>query len=142
MAPSNPLAYWERVGDSFYRKVPVYDAIFDEDVELENYIVTGAPYGGAIGMNLCTWMIIKGKLIFDIALYRDESKLFRFQGAQTTKSSIDIYSYSGKHINRINVGPCSLHVVCFCCLLTICPVGIWCHPGTRLVRQRRTPGGF
>ena len=50
MAPSNPLAYWERVGDSFYRKVPVYDAIFDEDVELENYIVAGAPYGGAIGM--------------------------------------------------------------------------------------------
>ena len=50
MAPSNPLSYWERVGDSFYRKVPVYDAIFDEDVELENYIVAGAPYGGAIGM--------------------------------------------------------------------------------------------
>lgn len=49
MAPSNPLANWEKVGDSFYRKIPVYDAIFDEDVELENYIVTGAPYGGAIG---------------------------------------------------------------------------------------------
>lgn len=48
MAP-NPLANWERVGDSFYRKIPVYDAIFDEDVELENYIVVGAPYGGAIG---------------------------------------------------------------------------------------------
>lgn len=28
----------------------MYDAIFDEDVELENYIVAGAPYGGAIGM--------------------------------------------------------------------------------------------
>lgn len=52
MAPSNPLANWERVGDSFYRKVPVYDAIFDEDAELENYIVAGAPYGGAIG-KLC-----------------------------------------------------------------------------------------
>jgi hypothetical protein len=50
MAPSNPLANWEKVGDSFYRKIPVYDAIFDEDVELENYIVAGAPYGGAIGM--------------------------------------------------------------------------------------------
>lgn len=52
MAPSNPLANWEKVGDSFYRKIPVYDAIFDEDVELENYIVAGAPYGGAIGMAL------------------------------------------------------------------------------------------
>ena len=50
MALSNPVANWERVGDSFYRKVTVYDAIFDEDVELENYIVAGAPYGGAIGM--------------------------------------------------------------------------------------------
>lgn len=52
MAPSNPLANWQKIGDSFYRKVPVYDAIFDEDVELENYIVAGAPYGGAIGRTL------------------------------------------------------------------------------------------
>lgn len=49
MAPPNPLAHWDRVGDSFYRKVPVYDVIFDEDVELENYIIAGAPYGGALG---------------------------------------------------------------------------------------------
>lgn len=28
----------------------MYDAIFDEDVELENYILVGAPYGGALGM--------------------------------------------------------------------------------------------
>lgn len=50
MAPSNPLANWERLGDSFYRKVPIYDAIFDEDLELDNYILAGAPYGGALGM--------------------------------------------------------------------------------------------
>lgn len=50
MAPSNPLANWERVGDRFYRKVRVYDAVFDDDIELENYIVAGAPYGGALGM--------------------------------------------------------------------------------------------
>lgn len=37
------------------------------------------------------------------ALYRDESKVFRFRDAQTAKTSIDIYSCSGKHINRINV---------------------------------------
>ncbi|OJK01596.1 hypothetical protein ASPACDRAFT_26394 [Aspergillus aculeatus ATCC 16872] len=84
MAPSNPLANWERLGDSFYRKVPIYDAIFDEDIELENYIIAGAPYGGAI------------------ALHRDESKPYRFRDAQTTKSSIDIYSCSGKLINRLN----------------------------------------
>ncbi|KAF4181485.1 hypothetical protein CNMCM7927_000558 [Aspergillus lentulus] len=84
MAPSNPLANWERLGDSFYRKVSVYDAIFDEDVDLDNYIVAGAPYGGAI------------------ALHRDESKPYMFRDAHTARSSIDIYSCSGKHINRIN----------------------------------------
>jgi vacuolar protein sorting-associated protein 16 len=50
MAPSNPLADWERVGDKFYRKVRVYDAVFDDDLELENLIVAGAPYGGAVGI--------------------------------------------------------------------------------------------
>ncbi|EAW13214.1 tethering complex subunit VPS16 [Aspergillus clavatus NRRL 1] len=84
MAPPNPLANWERLGDSFYRKVTVYDAIFDEDVDLDNYIVAGAPYGGAI------------------ALHRDESKPYRFRDAHTARSSIDIYSCSGKPINRIN----------------------------------------
>lgn len=56
MAPSNPLADWEKVGDQFYRKIRVYDAIFDEDLELENYIVAGAPYGGAIG-NTPAWTL-------------------------------------------------------------------------------------
>ncbi|EAW17428.1 tethering complex subunit VPS16 [Aspergillus fischeri NRRL 181] len=84
MAPSNPLANWERLGDSFYRKVSLYDAIFNEDVDLDNYIVAGAPYGGAI------------------ALHRDESKPYMFRDAHTARSSIDIYSCSGKHINRIN----------------------------------------
>ncbi|KAL4965505.1 tethering complex subunit VPS16 [Aspergillus stella-maris] len=83
MAPNNPLANWERLGTSFYRKVPVYYSVFDDDVELENYIVAGAPYGGAI------------------ALYRDESKTIRL-GAQAGKSNIDIYSRSGKLINRLN----------------------------------------
>ncbi|KAJ5745853.1 Vps16 N-terminal [Penicillium odoratum] len=84
MAPSNPLANWEKVGDSFYRKIPIYDAIFDEEVELENYIVAGAPYGGAI------------------ALYRDESKPIRLRDSQASRSCIDVYSCSGKQINRIN----------------------------------------
>lgn len=48
MAP-NPLANWEKIGNSFYRKIAVYDAIFEDEVELENYLVAGAPYGGAIG---------------------------------------------------------------------------------------------
>ncbi|KAL8914218.1 MAG: hypothetical protein Q9171_001089 [Xanthocarpia ochracea] len=80
---SNPTADWERVGDRFYQKVKLYDAVFDQDLELENYVVAGAPYGGAI------------------ALYRNEEKLHSYRAAQTAKSSIDIYSYSGKIIRQI-----------------------------------------
>ena len=46
---ASPTANWERVGDRFYRKVKLYDAVFDQDLELEKYIIAGAPYGGAIG---------------------------------------------------------------------------------------------
>lgn len=46
---SSPTANWDKVGDLFYRKVQLYDAVFDEELGLENYIVAGAPYGGAIG---------------------------------------------------------------------------------------------
>ncbi|KAI9797559.1 MAG: hypothetical protein M1825_005987, partial [Sarcosagium campestre] len=81
---SNPTADWDRVGDRFYRKVQLYTAIFDEDFELENYVLVGAPYGGAI------------------ALYRDEQKLHAYRGSQAAKSSIDIFSCAGKLIRRIN----------------------------------------
>jgi hypothetical protein len=47
---ANPTADWEKVGDKFYRKIQLYTAIFDQDLELENYIVTGCSYGGAVGM--------------------------------------------------------------------------------------------
>lgn len=49
MNPSNPRAGWEKVGDQFYRKIPLYKGVFDQDLELENYLVAGAPYSGAIG---------------------------------------------------------------------------------------------
>jgi hypothetical protein len=49
---ANPTADWEKVGDKFYRKTQLYTAVFDQDLELENYIVTGCSYGGAIGMSL------------------------------------------------------------------------------------------
>ncbi|KAH0547552.1 hypothetical protein FGG08_000277 [Glutinoglossum americanum] len=81
---SNPTADWEKVGDRFYRKIQLYTAVFDQDLELDNYIVAGAPYGGAL------------------ALHRDEEKLHAYRGTQAAKSSIDIYSYAGKLIRRIN----------------------------------------
>jgi Vps16, N-terminal region len=49
MNSSSPRAGWEKVGDEFYRKIQLYESIFDPDLELENYLVAGAPFGGAIG---------------------------------------------------------------------------------------------
>ncbi|KFY51994.1 hypothetical protein V496_08707 [Pseudogymnoascus sp. VKM F-4515 (FW-2607)] len=80
----NPTADWEKLGERYYRKVQLYTEVFDQDLELENHIVTGAPYGGAI------------------ALYRDEAKLHTFRGSQASKSSIDVYSCAGQLIRRIN----------------------------------------
>ncbi len=48
---SGPTVDWDKVGNTFYRKVKLYEAIFDQDLELENYILCGAPYGGAIGVS-------------------------------------------------------------------------------------------
>lgn len=48
----NPTADWEKLGERYYRKIQLYTEVFDQDLELENHIVTGAPYGGAIGMSI------------------------------------------------------------------------------------------
>lgn len=49
MDSPHPTEGWEQVGERFYRKIALYTAIFDEDLDLDNYIVAGAPYAGAIG---------------------------------------------------------------------------------------------
>jgi hypothetical protein len=49
MEVPHPTAGWEQVGERFYRKIPLYTAIFDQELDLDNYLVAGAPYGGAIG---------------------------------------------------------------------------------------------
>lgn len=49
MTTTNPRAGWEKVGDQFYRKIQLYESLFDPDLELENYLVAGAPYSGALG---------------------------------------------------------------------------------------------
>ena len=46
---SKPTADWENVGDKPYRRTQLYNDVFDPDLELENYIVAGAPYSGAVG---------------------------------------------------------------------------------------------
>ncbi|KAJ5939831.1 hypothetical protein N7466_002965 [Penicillium verhagenii] len=58
MAPSNPLANWEKVGDSFYRKIPDMTPILDEEAERDCRSSVS-----------CTVELS--------ALYRDESKPIR-----------------------------------------------------------------
>ncbi len=100
MTASNPRAGWEKVGDQFYRKVQLYESVFDPDLELENYLVAGAPYGGALGIQSARLISLSSDT--RTALYRDESKITRYRGGSTAKSSIDIYSCAGKLISRIN----------------------------------------
>ncbi|KAL2024702.1 hypothetical protein VTK56DRAFT_6903 [Thermocarpiscus australiensis] len=83
MEVAHPTAGWEQLGERFYRKIQLYTQVFDQDLDLDNYVVAGAPYGGAI------------------ALYRDEEKLVAFQPTRSSKPSIDIYSCAGKLIRRI-----------------------------------------
>lgn len=49
MAVTNPTVDWDRIGNSFYRKVKLFESLFDQELELENYVIAGAPYCGAIG---------------------------------------------------------------------------------------------
>ncbi|EAA33636.3 vacuolar protein sorting-associated protein 16 [Neurospora crassa] len=83
MEVPHPTAGWEQVGEKFYRKTQLYTQVFDADLDLDNYIVAGAPYGGAV------------------ALYRDEEKLVAFAAGRPSKPSIDIHSCAGKLIRRI-----------------------------------------
>lgn len=84
MDTTHPTAGWEQIGDSFYRKVQLYTAVFDRDLNLDNYVVAGAPYSGAI------------------ALWRDENKVAAYQARRVTKPGIEIYSSSGKPIRSIS----------------------------------------
>lgn len=56
---SKPTANWEKLGDKFYRKIQLYTAVFDQDLELENYNVVGAPYSGAVGTTYATSPMVR-----------------------------------------------------------------------------------
>lgn len=66
---SKPTANWEKVGDKFYRKIQLYTAVFDQDLELENYNVVGAPYSGAVGRYALMRMDRDWKKGADLASY-------------------------------------------------------------------------
>ncbi|KAJ2905757.1 hypothetical protein MKZ38_004434 [Zalerion maritima] len=83
MEAEHPTETWERVGDKFYRKVTQFTELFSQDIELDNYIISGAPYGGAV------------------ALYRDETKLQQFKAPMSKTPSVDIYSLAGNLLRQI-----------------------------------------
>ena len=97
---SKPTADWERVGDRFYRKTQLYTSVFEPDLELENYIATGAPYSGAVGTHFYACTPCSADAI--VALYRDEHKIHAYRGTETAKSPINIYSCAGKLIRQIS----------------------------------------
>lgn len=49
MHTAHPRTSWEQLGDKWFRRVQHYTEVFDQDLDLDNYIIAGAPYGGAIG---------------------------------------------------------------------------------------------
>ena len=102
MTTSSPRQGWEKVGEQFYRKFQLYESVFDPDLELENYKVVGAPFAGALGKTNASisWKVM---LIHHAALWRNESKITKYSSSLSHgKSSIDIYSCSGKLISRLN----------------------------------------
>ncbi|QUC22005.1 uncharacterized protein UV8b_06246 [Ustilaginoidea virens] len=76
-------ADWESVGDKWFRKTQQYTEVFDQDLDLDSYLVVGAPYAGAL------------------ALWQDDSKLQAHQPGRSSKPSIDIYSLAGKKLRAI-----------------------------------------
>ncbi|KND89060.1 putative vacuolar protein sorting-associated protein 16 [Tolypocladium ophioglossoides CBS 100239] len=76
-------ADWESVGEKWFRKTQQYTAVFDQDLDLDNYVIAGAPYAGAL------------------ALWRDDTKLLAHQPGRSSKPAIDIYSLAGKKLRSI-----------------------------------------
>lgn len=112
MTTDSATAGWEQVEDKYYRKILLYSALWNANFDLSDYIVAGAPYGGALGKlatSILEIMIFRSEDIniipWSTALYRDESKLQlqTRRGPQNAKSSIDIYSSAGKLIRQISV---------------------------------------
>ena len=108
---SKPTANWEKVGDKFYRKVQLYTAVFDADLELDKYNVVGAPYSGAVGGYAAMSYLARCNSTDQLptAIFRDEEKLHAYRGPGASKSSIDIYSCAGKLIRTINVQGLYMH---------------------------------
>eukprot|EP00003_Mantamonas_plastica_P023305 TRINITY_DN416_c0_g1_i1.p1 TRINITY_DN416_c0_g1~~TRINITY_DN416_c0_g1_i1.p1 ORF type:complete len:831 (-),score=270.28 TRINITY_DN416_c0_g1_i1:30-2522(-) len=77
---AHPTAEWNQLYDRFYRKREVYT--MEWDVDLENYTLAAAPFGGPV------------------ALIRDSSKILRMTNSSTVKPTYTIYTSSGIEISQ------------------------------------------
>jgi vacuolar protein sorting-associated protein 16 len=71
MEAAHPTAGWEKVGDRFYRKTQLYTAVFDQDLDLDSYVVAGAPYSGAIGTSCVLGLAVPRSQSADILMDDD-----------------------------------------------------------------------
>ncbi|KKA28062.1 hypothetical protein TD95_001564 [Thielaviopsis punctulata] len=83
MDAAQPRTDWENLGDKWYRKIQLYTEVFDQDLDLDNYVIAAAPYGGSL------------------ALWKDDTKILAYQAGKASKPSIDIYSFAGKPLRKI-----------------------------------------
>lgn len=79
--PSNPTLLWEQLNGKYYRNFEGYSMLWD--VNIDDYVVTSAPFGGAI------------------AICRDFSKLTTYKGPESRQTNILLYSGSGTFIRKI-----------------------------------------
>ena len=80
------MSDWHVLGDVNYRKVSIYEEMAWASLDLENYVVSGAPYGGPI------------------ALIRDDtaaSETAPSVSSAAKKEKISIYTAAGKKISDV-----------------------------------------
>ncbi len=95
---ANPTADWEKVGDKFYRKIQLYTAVFDQDLELENYIVTGCSYGGAIGMPLLSTV----RYVLESFTYRETVHIRYAQWKGTELLNLRMAGKNSQNVFRVD----------------------------------------
>jgi len=81
MTSDNPASTWDRINENFYSREEIYDVQWGAR-NLSNYLVSAAPYGGAI------------------AMVRNQSKLQTYQ-ASAAKSTIEVFSASGNLLHAV-----------------------------------------
>lgn len=81
------MADWQVLGDVNYRKLSVYEEMSWGQLDLDNYVVYGAPYGGPI------------------ALIRDDASSSASEAVSVSsagkKDKISVYTAAGKKISDV-----------------------------------------